>query len=144
MCKSRPANHVSVIERFLLYCAEIDGKSWNGTRCWLWQGGKSRGGNRWSERAFYGTFNPGGVVRGGVRAHVFIAWLVGILADLRVPTGHNLDHLCRNALCCNPLHLELITATENQRRIRNPLPDPMEGFYLVMRAPPGSTVPCPF
>lgn len=139
-----PAQVRNAVERFLLYCAQQDGKAWNGTRCWIWTGGKSRGGNRWSEQAFYGTFNPGGSIRGGVRAHVFIAWLTGIIPDLKVPPGKNLDHCCRNALCCNPEHLELIDALENQRRKRHPLPDPMGGYVRIAYAPPGSTMECPF
>ncbi|MGW6658898.1 HNH endonuclease signature motif containing protein [Rhodococcus sp. NPDC055024] len=33
-----------------------------------------------------------------------------------VPDGLELDHLCRNRLCCNPDHLEPVTHTENIRR----------------------------
>jgi hypothetical protein len=32
------------------------------------------------------------------------------------PTGLQLDHLCRNRLCCNPWHLEPVTQQENIRR----------------------------
>jgi len=28
-----------------------------------------------------------------------------------------IDHLCRNKLCCNPRHLEVVTKRENERRI---------------------------
>lgn len=30
--------------------------------------------------------------------------------------GLDLDHLCRNRLCCNPDHLEAVTRSENNRR----------------------------
>ncbi len=33
-----------------------------------------------------------------------------------VPAGLELDHLCRNRLCCNPAHLEPVTSAENKRR----------------------------
>lgn len=33
-----------------------------------------------------------------------------------VPAGLQLDHLCRNRRCINPLHLEPVTAQENVRR----------------------------
>ena len=33
-----------------------------------------------------------------------------------VPTGLELDHLCRNTTCCNPSHLEPVTHAENVRR----------------------------
>lgn len=35
-----------------------------------------------------------------------------------VPEGLELDHLCRNPLCSNPLHLEAVTHVENVRRGR--------------------------
>jgi hypothetical protein len=120
----RPANHPSVVERFLRYVEVSPDLSWIDfgpippveTPCCLWTGGKSRGGDRWSEKAWYGTFNPGGEVKGGVRAHVYIAWLFGLIPDLRVPTGMNLDHRCVQALCVNPMHLELVPKLENQQR----------------------------
>ena len=33
-----------------------------------------------------------------------------------IPDGLQIDHLCRNKLCCNPQHLEPVTAQENRRR----------------------------
>jgi hypothetical protein len=33
-----------------------------------------------------------------------------------IPTGMTIDHLCRNAACVNPEHLEVVTNTENNRR----------------------------
>lgn len=35
-----------------------------------------------------------------------------------IPAGLELDHLCRVRNCVNPDHLELVTHTENQRRVR--------------------------
>lgn len=35
------------------------------------------------------------------------------LANGPVPPGLQLDHLCRNRRCCNPDHLEPVTAREN-------------------------------
>lgn len=37
-----------------------------------------------------------------------------------IPPGLQLDHLCRNRACCNPLHLEQVTASENVRRGLSP------------------------
>jgi hypothetical protein len=37
-----------------------------------------------------------------------------------VPSGLQLDHLCRVPLCVNPAHLEPVTGTENVRRGRVP------------------------
>jgi hypothetical protein len=30
-----------------------------------------------------------------------------------IPVGLDLDHLCRNRLCCNPAHLEAVSRREN-------------------------------
>jgi len=34
----------------------------------------------------------------------------------RIPGGMTLDHLCRNPICINPAHLEVVTMAENTRR----------------------------
>lgn len=36
-----------------------------------------------------------------------------------VPEGLDLDHLCRNTICCNPDHVEPVTHIENVRRGKN-------------------------
>ena len=36
-----------------------------------------------------------------------------------VPTGYQLDHLCRNRACVNPAHLEVVTRRTNARRGAN-------------------------
>lgn len=33
-----------------------------------------------------------------------------------IPEGMQIDHLCRNTICCNPEHLEPVTPQENLRR----------------------------
>ena len=33
-----------------------------------------------------------------------------------IPQGLVIDHLCLNPACCNPMHLEVVTAEENTRR----------------------------
>lgn len=33
-----------------------------------------------------------------------------------IPDGHDIDHLCRNTSCCNPIHLEAVTRQTNVER----------------------------
>jgi hypothetical protein len=70
--------------------------------CWLWEGAKSVEG--------YGLFT----IRKPkmVRAHRY-AW-----EALRgpIPSGQQLDHLCRVPTCVNPSHLEIVTTQENTLR----------------------------
>lgn len=35
-----------------------------------------------------------------------------------IPNKNQIDHLCRNRWCVNPIHLEIVTAQENVRRRR--------------------------
>ena len=37
-------------------------------------------------------------------------------AGAPIPDGFQIDHLCRNRVCCNPAHLEAVTQTVNIRR----------------------------
>jgi hypothetical protein len=68
--------------------------------CWMWQGARARG---------YGVISIGGKNKGAHR--VSYEMLVG-----PVPDGLQLDHLCREHACINPLHLEPVTASENKQR----------------------------
>jgi hypothetical protein len=74
--------------------------------CWPWTG--ATGGRR-----PYGRFRAGPVTRQA--HHVAYELLVG-----PIPEGLQLDHVrawgCVTTLCCNPLHLEPVTPTENIRR----------------------------
>lgn len=72
--------------------------------CWDWTAHKSRG---------YGSFKA---VRAGRRVTVSAHRLAYELAVGLIPAGLEIDHLCRNKACCNPLHLEPVTSRENSRR----------------------------
>lgn len=91
---TRPARPAE--ERFWEKVAKTDG-------CWEWTGAKHRHG--------YGAFEHVGTVY----AHR-VAW---VLQNGPVPTGLELDHLCKNKPCVRPDHLEPVTHTENVRRAGN-------------------------
>jgi len=70
-----------------------------GEKCWTWLGSKYQNG--------YGKLG-----RAGVMAHR-IAYE---LTKGDVPPDMCLDHLCKNRLCVNPDHLEVVTLVENVMR----------------------------
>lgn len=71
------------------------------TDCWLWTGAlNSRG---------YGCWGVQGVSH--LTHRLAYEALVG-----PIPDRLTLDHLCRVKACCNPAHLEPVTAAENIRR----------------------------
>jgi hypothetical protein len=73
--------------------------------CWIWTASTSGKG--------YGYFYSG--PGRSSRAHRFAyEELVG-----EIPEGMQIDHLCRQRLCVNPGHLEVVTNSENQRRGEN-------------------------
>ncbi len=68
--------------------------------CWEWQAYRKRG---------YGQFKLDGRT---VMAHrLGYELCVG-----EIPLGYEVDHLCRNPPCCNPVHLEAVTPRENTLR----------------------------
>lgn len=77
--------------------------------CWVWQLQSAKAGH--GRGGLYGRARCP-VERRPVGAHV-LAYrnLVG-----PIPEGYEVDHTCRNTLCCNPDHLEAVTPAENNRR----------------------------
>lgn len=78
------------------------------TGCWEWTASKDGGG--------YGQTYFDGRQRKTHR--VTYEALVG-----PIPTGKQIDHLCRVRCCCNPEHLEPVTHATNQLRGVNTLAD---------------------
>lgn len=76
------------------------------TGCWNWTGAISAG--------RYGSIYYQGRMQ---KAHRIAYRMV----RGRIPHGMDLDHLCRNAKCVNPQHLDPVTRSENLRR--SPLMD---------------------
>lgn len=73
--------------------------------CWVWLGPRSRAYR-------YGAIGAGGTGGALLSAHrLSYQLLVG-----PIPAGMELDHLCYNRRCVNPLHLEPVTHLENLRR----------------------------
>lgn len=83
------------------FWARVD-KSAGEDGCWLWTGPTH------SENG-YGLFGFDGRTR---LTHRIALSLAGI----EVPAGMVTDHLCRNRLCCNVKHLEIVTQRENVHR----------------------------
>jgi hypothetical protein len=71
--------------------------------CWEWKGARNSSG--------YGVIHFRGKTQGAHR----VAYE---LTQGKIPEGIELDHLCRNRVCCNPVHLEPINHNENMRRVR--------------------------
>lgn len=73
--------------------------------CWLWVGAKNRKG--------YGVLGRG--PRGKAK-HFYAHRYVYELLSARIPSGMQLDHLCKVECCVNPKHLEPVTLRENVAR----------------------------
>jgi hypothetical protein len=92
--------------------------------CWVWT--KSRTANGYGTARFEGH---------GTTAHRVVYTLV----KGPVPDDKDLDHLCRNRLCVNPDHLEIVDRRENlfrglvARGCKNGHPYSAEGFSIVRR-----------
>lgn len=83
-------------DRFLLWADKV----LVGDDCWDWTGGLDRDG--------YGQFWDGRTVH---------AYRYGYeVFKGAIPSGMQLDHLCRNKKCVRPDHLEPVTVGENKRR----------------------------
>jgi hypothetical protein len=86
---------VKAAERFV---KKVD---FDSSDCWRWTGSKNELG--------YGTIRYRGRVW---KAHRFsYLFFNGDLED-----GLVIDHLCKNRICVNPLHLEEVTQKENLQR----------------------------
>lgn len=86
----------TVMDRFLV----ANENNWGA--CWEWPGASNGSG--------YGRVSVGPGKAEYVHRHVY-ELIVGL-----IPPGLDLDHLCRNRSCGNPLHLDPVTRGENVRR----------------------------
>ncbi len=99
---------ISIIERIMERVLVVDmGFEMDGmpSPCHIWQGptsGEGKGGG-------YGRMSLNGQT---VAVHLVVfTHYFGY-----IPGKKQIDHLCFNRLCCNPVHLELVSHIKNQRR----------------------------
>lgn len=95
---------LKLIKRMMSKC-EFNQRHYLLTECWEWQGANTGHKNQGS----YGKIK----VHGKVELTHRVMWSCynGFLSSNR-----QIDHICRNTLCCNPYHLEQVTNQDNQRR----------------------------
>lgn len=74
--------------------------------CWIWTGATIRG---------YGEVMTGSRAEGTKRPLLTHRVTYEHFSG-PIPDGLELDHLCRQPLCCNPAHLEPVTHRENMLR----------------------------
>lgn len=75
------------------------------TQCWLWKLADS------------GTGRGGGYPRMKLNNHTCAVHKVSFVnAHGYVPGNKQIDHKCRNRMCVNPDHLEMVSHIENQKR----------------------------
>lgn len=75
------------------------------TGCWIWQGPTS------------GDGRGGGYARMSLDGQTVCVHRVTYTHHHGyIPSKKQIDHTCRNRLCVNPRHLEMVTHKENQRR----------------------------
>lgn len=62
-----------------------------------------------------------------------VSWVLHNNAE--IPDGYEIDHLCRNTICVNPEHLDVVTRQENMRRRHggNPSVMPATGDKTCIR-----------
>lgn len=75
--------------------------------CWPWTAGLFPNGY-----GNFGFFDRSTGQGGHVQAHRVAV----TLARGPIPEGLTVDHLCKNKVCVNPAHLEVVTAAENALR----------------------------
>lgn len=105
-CKDHNANTSNTPTINGKYAIEDHGYA---TPCWIWQRSLLRGG--------YGRVGNGRI--NGRKKFIYAHVLSYESVNGPVPTGLEIDHLCKNPACVNPTHLEAVTHDVNMQRSKN-------------------------
>lgn len=99
-CRTAELNRskTPIVDRILARCER------SASGCLEWQGYRNKG---------YGYIGNKATYRVMYEAH-----------KGPIPLSMDIDHLCRNRCCCNPDHLEVVTKSENSRRMNKVLAKP--------------------
>ena len=97
--KGRFAEKYPVLTLEDKFLSKVVAHSW--TSCWLWTGARNSYG--------YGNIRVNKIHKNAHRVSYELAFGPP-------PAGLDLDHLCNNKWCVNPLHLEPVTRSENLKR----------------------------
>jgi hypothetical protein len=95
--------HSPMIDLADRFWSKVD-RSGGEDACWLWMASRTTTG--------YGQISIGRRGEGMAKAHR----VAFTLTYGPIPDGLVIDHLCRNPLCVNPIHLECVSSRENTRR----------------------------
>lgn len=99
--KGEPVRYINGHYQRSTRLSSVDYVADEATGCWLWQ--------RYVTPSGYGHLRKGGRMQYAHRANY--ERYRGV-----IPAGLQLDHLCRNARCVNPAHLEPVTSQVNTLR----------------------------
>jgi hypothetical protein len=99
---------ISDVKRFWRYAQASDTRSYHGTPCIEWTGGKNEKG--------YGQFGTGSKAAGNYKNWRVHRWAYLVFVG-DIPETLQYEHLCENEACVNVWeHCELVTNKENDFR----------------------------
>lgn len=88
--------------------------------CWIWCGAR-RGGNQLYDGLAKPEGTYGSIWMLGKPVYVH-RWVYEVANFISLDSDTQVDHACRNRLCCNPLHLQTVTPAEHNARTFGQIP----------------------